>query len=406
VALMRVLFAMWEGRTHLYPTVPLAWSFYAAGHDVRVACQPVLVSEVVKAGLPAVSMGGRFDVVAEVMRDPTQLKFTPDASFEEIIAEVRKSIGLLTGYNDAMADDLVAFARRWRPDLVIWDPIVFVGRLAARSVGAADARILWGPDLFTHRRQTFKDMAAMLPPDLTDNPLLGWLSKTYERFGLEVDEDNDLVGRWTIDPTPPRLRLPIKCDLLPMRYVPYNGQAVPPQWLLDAPERPRICVTPGTSSVRLMGADSLPVAETLEALGKIDAEVVVGITDEHPGLGDNHPPNVRIIQALSLHMLLPTCSAIVHHGGAGTTLTAAVHGLPQLIVPWVADQTTNAMQIEAAGAGICLGAEEADVDAIHTNIVRLMEDPSFANAAADLKEEIKRQPIPADVVRTLEERLG
>jgi glycosyltransferase (activator-dependent family) len=402
---MRVLFVTWEGRTHVYPSVPLLWAFYAAGHDVRVACQPNLVSEVIKAGLPAVAMGGSYDVVAEIRRDPTQLKFTPTASFEEIIAEVRHSIGLLTGYNDVMAEDLVAFARRWRPDLVLWDPIVFAGRLAARACGAADARTLWGPDLFTHRRQMFADMAASLPPELTDSPLKQWLAKSYERLGMTLDEEADLVGQWSIDPTPPRMRLPIKCELVPMRYIPYNGQAIVPPWLLDPPTRPRICLTPGTSSVRLMGMDSLPMPTAMAALSKIDADVIVGITDEHPGFGDDLPDNVRVLQGLSLHMLLPTCAAIVHHGGAGTTMTAAVHGLPQLVIPQVADQTTNAMQIAATGAGINLSDTEVSVESIHDSVVRLLEESAYLAAAAELKAEIEQQPTPHEVVRTMERHI-
>jgi UDP:flavonoid glycosyltransferase YjiC (YdhE family) len=83
-------------------------------------------------------------------------------------------------------------------------------------------------------------------------------------------------------------------------------------------------------------------------------------------------------------------------------MTAAVHGVPQLVVPQVADQTTNAEQVAGTGAAIYLPADEADPDAIREKVARLLEDPSFRTAAANLKEEISRQPSPATVVRTLE----
>lgn len=36
--------------------------------------------------------------------------------------------------------------------------------------------------------------------------------------------------------------------------------------------------------------------------------------------------------------LLPLCAAVVHHGGAGTTVTAARAGVPQVVVPQMTDQ--------------------------------------------------------------------
>ncbi|HET6214375.1 MAG TPA: activator-dependent family glycosyltransferase [Micromonosporaceae bacterium] len=398
---MRVMFATWEGATHLFPAVPLGWSFYAAGHDVRVACHPGLVDRVVEAGLPAAAVGKDYDVAGRIKQDPTQLKFTQNAPLETVVAEMRRSFALLSGFNDAVVGDMVAFARRWRPDLVIWDPIMFGGVVAARAVGAADARLLWGPDLFTHRRQTVHPKISQLAA-MGGNPVLDWLGGVYQQFGLEFDE-NDLIGRWTIDPCPPSMRLPVQCDRVPMRYVPYNGPAVAPDWLLDPPARPRICLTPGTSSIRLTGADTLPMEAALHALGGLDAEVVVGLTAAHRGKLTNIPANVRLVEAMSFHLLLPTCSAVVHHGGAGTTMTAAVHGVPQLVIPDVADQTTNAKQLAGTGAGISLLADEADPDAIRDSVTRLLGDESFAAAATALQEEIRQQPSPPEVVRTLEE---
>ncbi|MBD2830400.1 hypothetical protein ID875_27370 [Streptomyces globisporus] len=43
-------------------------------------------------------------------------------------------------------DDLVALARRWRPDLVLWDPLCVPAAVAAEVTGAAHARFLWGQD--------------------------------------------------------------------------------------------------------------------------------------------------------------------------------------------------------------------------------------------------------------------
>jgi hypothetical protein len=323
-----------------------------------------------------------------------------------MIADAMKSLGLIAGFNNAVLDDLTQFAERWRPDLVIWDPLLFAGRVAARRVGAVDARILFGLDLLGYWRQALRQLGVGLPAELSSNPLLDWLGEVYQRFDLPVDEDGDLMGRYTIDPFAPRLRLPVECELLSMRYIPYNGRALPPDWLLDPPARPRIALTPGTSAARLMGVDALPVRRVVEALGGLDVEVLVGITDEHPGLAGNFPANVRVVQGLSFHLLLPTCAAVVHHGGAGTTMTAAVHGVPQLVLPQLADQTSIADQVAKSGAGIALGVDEAAEEAVRESAVRLLADPGYRAAAAELREEIRQQPKPADVVTMLEDLTG
>lgn len=50
-------------------------------------------------------------------------------------------------------------------------------------------------------------------------------------------------------------------------------------------------------------------------------------------------------------LLFPRVAAVVHHGGAGTTLTAARAGIPQLVVPQVADQPYWAGRVADLGIG-------------------------------------------------------
>jgi len=49
--------------------------------------------------------------------------------------------------------------------------------------------------------------------------------------------------------------------------------------------------------------------------------------------------------------LLPQCSAVVHHGGAGTTAAGLRHGLPTFICPFFADQFMWGEMVRRAGVG-------------------------------------------------------
>lgn len=68
-------------------------------------------------------------------------------------------------------------------------------------------------------------------------------------------------------------------------------------------------------------------------------------------LPDPLPPTVRHFAFVPLQSLLPECSAIVHHGGVGTTAKALAAGVPQLVLPWSWDQPDNALRLKRMGVG-------------------------------------------------------
>lgn len=71
------------------------------------------------------------------------------------------------------------------------------------------------------------------------------------------------------------------------------------------------------------------------------------------GLGDdnNTPDNVYMLENTPHDWLFPKCSAVVHHGGAGTTAIGLKCGKPTLIAPFFGDQQFWGPMIGEAGAG-------------------------------------------------------
>jgi UDP:flavonoid glycosyltransferase YjiC (YdhE family) len=61
--------------------------------------------------------------------------------------------------------------------------------------------------------------------------------------------------------------------------------------------------------------------------------------------------NVLYLNAVPHDWLLPQCRAIVHHGGAGTTSAGLRAGIPNIVVPFTADQPFWGRRVHAAGAG-------------------------------------------------------
>lgn len=438
---MKALFVPWALSGHYFPMVPLVWAFRSAGHEVRVATQPGAADVVRKSGMSVAEVGKGYDFIADmremfassrsqlpmargiisadVRKDlrngsapqappappappaPSAVAQAQAAAAAQSAKELREmlysKIAPFARAGVAMADDLVALAEAWRPDLVIADAFVMAAPLAASRAGAPLVHHLWGPAL---QRQIGIFPVSGMPGHLWPADLV----RVYEKHGVEPRAE---LAAATVDPCPESLQFPVIPNRIPERYVPYNGSGDWPDWVLTPPARPRVCVTWGTLTTQLVGEDSFKVPGIVTALADMGAEVVVTLTaadrdrlSAASGAG-GLPDGVRVVTGLPLHLLLHSCDAIVHQGGAGSMLTAASFGVPQVIVSGAMDQLTCGVKLEAAGAGRSLGWADVGTSAFTDAVSAVLSDDTVRKSAADLREEIAAQPSPAAVAEQL-----
>ncbi|MBH1935797.1 hypothetical protein I5Q34_16220 [Streptomyces sp. AV19] len=239
---MKVLFTSWAWPTHYYPMVPLAWALRASGHEVRVAGTPALAAAATGCGLPAVALG--HDGVDALARIRT---YIPGRGPAPAAGDRRpRALGLFAELAATIADDLVSHARRWRPDLVVFEPTEYAGPLAAAVLGIPAARFPWGPDLMYRAALADLEQEVMAP--------------LCARHGLD---GVDLHGTVTIDPCPPSMQsaealAPGGVPRVPVRYVPCNGPGTvaDPQASRPAHSSPRT----NSSSVRSSASNTTPPA--------------------------------------------------------------------------------------------------------------------------------------------------
>ncbi|MFE2230212.1 activator-dependent family glycosyltransferase [Streptomyces kronopolitis] len=413
---MRVLFAGLSEKSHLYSMVPLAWALTAAGHDVRMANAPALTDIVTGTGLVAAPVG-RDHELHQAMKLAPESQDQDVANWSRLGPEEvdwpalrgRYEISVPYGfalYNEPVIEEMTALAKSWRPHLVIRDPLCYAGALAARACDAVHVRLLWCADVYGRARQTYLDLMRQAPPEERVDPLADWLDERGAPFGVSCDEEL-INGQYTLDTLPPSLRPPTTLPSLSMRYVPYNGDAVWWQWLREAPERPRVCLTLGTSNTEAYGGDYVSVPDILGALAGLDIEVVAALLpQQRAALADTAdlPANVRAVDGVALHTLLPSCSAVIHHGGWGTYATALINAVPQLALSTnVADQEWRGRSLERAGAGIYAHHSEVTTDLVLRHTRQILDDPGFASAAQRLRDESAAMPSPRDMVATLEQ---
>lgn len=61
--------------------------------------------------------------------------------------------------------------------------------------------------------------------------------------------------------------------------------------------------------------------------------------------------NLLYLESASHDWLLPSCRMIIHHGGAGTTSAGLRAGIPNIVLPFTADQPFWGWRVHAIGAG-------------------------------------------------------
>ena len=139
----------------------------------------------------------------------------------------------------------------------------------------------------------------------------------------------------------------------------------------------------------------------LEALGGMDVEVVLAAGSADLGELGELPGNVRSVGYLPLSAFLGSCSAIVHHGGSGSTAAPLFYGVPQLVLPSFADNPLAAQRVAERGVGLSHDPATLDVATVRTAVRRLLTEKEFATAADQVRAEMATQPSPAAVVEQL-----
>jgi glycosyltransferase (activator-dependent family) len=413
---MRVLFVANPEKTIFQYLAPLAWALRTAGHDVLFASQPAFAPVITQAGLTAVPVGRdadfwrlteQFPQVRATMRaglpEPYDVADNPDKATWEYLSD--RMVGATRRWhrmsNFPIIAELVDFARCWRPDLVVWEPLTFAGSIAAKACGAAHARLLFGADVFGVTRDHFLRCRRQQPAGDRADPMADWLAGYGRRYGFEVTEDL-VTGHFTIDQFPASLQQEADLHYVRMQYIPYGGPATVPDWLWAPPRRPRVALTMGLSATEIFGGYTVRLPDVLDAVADLDVELVATVAGAERDKLRRVPANARLVPYVPLHALVPSCSVVIHHAGAATLATAARHPVPQLALYYHYDQPIFGRRLAAHGAGLAMHTSEATGPAVRTCVERLLTEPAFRANAVRLTDEVLALPTPNQIVGHLE----
>ncbi len=218
------------------------------------------------------------------------------------------------------------------------------------------------------------------------------------------------AGTMVLHPISPHV-LPRPADWPPhLRLTGYWFLGTPPGW--SAPERLRRFLEAGEPPV-YVGFGSMPNQEPratfdliLRALEMTGQRGVIygGWGGLHGEISNNR---ALVIEGLPHDWLFSRMKGVVHHGGAGTTAAGLRAGIPNVVVPFFADQPFWGWRVAALGAGPApVPLQTLTAERLAAAIEQAVTDSTMRARASEIGARLQAEDGVAEAVRLIERVIG
>ena len=412
---MKFVLAFYGTRGDVEPGIAVGRELLRRGHDVCMAVPPDLMVSAESVGLPAAAYGPDTQAWLEDTRDFWGYFFRNFWRVRDVRRFLRESRepglrcwGEMSAMLTALADgadllvtgvsyeELVVDVAEYRGiplATVLWFPIRVNGHLVPnlpapliRSAMRAYEWLVW---------RGLKRVENVQRRELGLSRVTGPVSRRIaEQGSLEIQAYDELcfpglAAEWA------------KWD----RLRPFVG-TLTLESPTDADDGVASWIAAGKPPI-FFGFGSIPVDSPAETLAMIAAActqlgeralVCAGWTDFG---ADSHYDHVKVVAAISYAAIFPTCRAVVHHGGAGTTAASLRAGVPTLIL-WMADvQVIWGAAIKRLKVGTSRRFSATTEKTLVADL-RTILDPSFSARAREVADQMTS---PADSVAAAADRL-
>ena len=362
---MKFVLASYGTRGDVEPSAAVGRELLRRGHEVHVAVAPDLVGFVESVGLSAVAYGPDARAWQDLHRDLLTHMFRKFWKIRDLIRLRREDWELFVQCWDEGRTTLMPLADG--ADLLL---TVVIGEQVAANI--AEYYDIPLATLHTFPMRANGQLVPILPAPLARSAMtvsewLGW--PTVKK--LEDAQRRDLGLPKATGPSSRRIAERGWLEIQAYDEVCFPGLAA--EWAKFDGQRPFV----GALTIELATDADEEVASWIAAgappifcgfgstLVKSPADTIAMISAACAQLGEralvcsggtdfsqvSHSDHVKVVGAVNYAATFPTCRAVVHHGGAGTTAVGLRAGVPTLILSTWGDQTVWGARVKRLKVG-------------------------------------------------------
>jgi sterol 3beta-glucosyltransferase len=404
---MKITLFVHGTRGDVWPMVALGWHLAAHGHDVTVAVPDEYRAFTERAGLRTAPLpfdmaawlataegqhllhAGGLPVMRGLQREFTRHADALDEAFETAAQYADALVATYMTWDraQAMGDRLqipLAIVYPWpcAPSREYSSLVLTRGRLRSRLLRLASHELtdrIWSHGAAKSTNTFRRKLDLPASPQSTLRRLeraraLGLHTLSPNLFPRPTDWPDELkmTGAWLM---PDPLRDSVGEDL------PADLEA----WLNDG------------DPPLFLGFGSMPVPDPEPLLKDIISVTTIlgrrAILSENcvsPQAADTLPGHLRVVGAVDHDRLFPCCSAVVHHGGAGSTSASVRAGRPTMICSVMGDQPWWGEHMKRLGVGTHIPLKKLDRDTLESEL-RMLLDPKIGMRARALGAAIQAE---------------
>ncbi len=410
---MRVFLTTVGSRGDVDPFIALAAGLQTRGHNVTLSTADRFADLAATHDVPfAPTTSALLDLIELPVGRELLESLTSPADFVRQFGAIRELARRAGPIHKDLIDASWAAAQAAEPDVVIAHPKAFWGNDFAAVLGARPVRAVLQPML-----APTGETPALGFPALPLGPAYNRLTYRIVEAGIEASARRYLRdwrrvhGRVSLD-APPLMLHGYSAHVVPEPADWPSWAAVTGYWFLDkaaslAPEieafldagDPPVYVGFGSMASRDPEATTAVVAEAVRAAG-VRALFATG----WDGLrADDLGGDVLVIEGAPHEALFPRCTAVVHHGGAGTTAAGLRAGRPTVVVAHFGDQPFWGRRVHALGAGPApILKKRLTAGALAAAIREAVTSDAIRQRAAALGAAIREEDGVGNAVRLIE----
>ncbi|MEW6265811.1 MAG: glycosyltransferase [Thermodesulfobacteriota bacterium] len=350
--MLRIALVTYGSRGDTQPLLALALALQTAGHEAFLAAPPENAAWAARYGCDFQPLGVNLAESLARFPDAHTLKAVPAMGQflrEQLRVQFEELPAILKGVN-----------------LVLIASLAFSAPSVAQALNVPYHYVLFCPQIIPSRRHPSPLIRNQnLPAWL--NRASWWLTVNFDPLGFMKIINNGrrrlglspvktiasfLLHRPVLVASDPDLALvpdDIQGDYIQTGYwhLTQTGELSPALMDFIAAGPPPVYIGFGSMPSQSPGKLSKLLLEAIRAAGQ---RAILAQGWAHLG-GGLSGPDVFVADELPHEKLFPLVSAVVHHGGSGTTATAARAGAVQIIVPQVLDQYYWANRVFSLGLG-------------------------------------------------------